>query len=288
MSVKRLFTTIAMVLLLSSVAFAETTLSFTAIPDENSSRLKERFSGVATYLSNRLGMPVEYVPVKSYAASVTAFKNNTVHLAWFGGLSGVQARQAVPESQAIAQGLEDPNFKSYLIAHVSTGLEQSDSFPKGIEGKTFTFGSQGSTSGRLMPEYFIRKELGKSPDDLFKRVGFSGDHSKTISLVEAGSYEVGAVNYAVWDKGVADGSIDTSKVKVIWTTPGYPDYNWSIRGDVDKQFGEGFARKVQDALTALDDQKLLASFPRKKFIVASNELYEPIVETGQQLGILRK
>src|SRR5690606_37824154 len=74
------------------------TFVFTAIPDEDESRLQERFDKVADYLEDKLGVPVKYIPVKSYSAAVTAFRNNQVQLAWFGGLSGVRARQLVPGS----------------------------------------------------------------------------------------------------------------------------------------------------------------------------------------------
>src|SRR5712692_44453 len=81
-------------------------LVFTAIPDENETRLVERFTQYAKYFESKLGVAVKYLPVKSYPAAVTAFTNNQVQFAWFGGLTGVQARLAVPGSQAIAQGAE--------------------------------------------------------------------------------------------------------------------------------------------------------------------------------------
>ncbi|HET8790602.1 MAG TPA: PhnD/SsuA/transferrin family substrate-binding protein, partial [Modicisalibacter sp.] len=99
---------------------------FTAIPDQDQSRLIERFQKVADYLASELGVAVEYVPVKSYSAAVSAFRNDQVQLAWFGGLSGVQARRLVPGSQALAQGIEDAAFHSYFIAHRSTGLESAE------------------------------------------------------------------------------------------------------------------------------------------------------------------
>ena len=85
-------------------AFAQTpapapTLYFSAIPDEDETKLTARFNKVAAYLSKELGFPVQYVPLKSYPASVTAFKNDQIQLAWFGGLTGVQAQRAVPGSQ---------------------------------------------------------------------------------------------------------------------------------------------------------------------------------------------
>jgi len=264
------------------------TLTFTAIPDQNSTRLQQRFSKVADYLSKTLGVPVKYIPVKSYSASVAAFKNNEVQLAWFGGLSGVKARLSVPGAQAIAQGLEDPKFVTYFIANKQAGLAFSKEFPLAISQKTFTFGSKGSTSGRLMPEYYIRKHFGKKPRSVFRRVGFSGDHSKTIALVQSGSYEVGAVNYKVWETEVQAGKIDPSKVHIIWETPPYPDYNWSIRGDVEKTFGEGFIVKVQQALINMKDKTLLDSFPRTRFIPADNSMFQPILETSREIGIIRR
>jgi phosphonate transport system substrate-binding protein len=259
---------------------------FTAIPDNDSTKLKERFGALAQYLEKKLGVKVEYVPVKDYPASVLAFKNGDVQLAWFGGLSGVQARAGVKDSNAIAQGVEDPIFKTYFIANSSTGLEVGKDFPEKLKGLSFTFGSKDSTSGRLMPEFYIRKASKMGPDEFFSKVGFSGDHSKTLALVQDGAFQAGALNYKTWETAVADGKVDTSKVKLIWETPTYPDYNWSIRGDVDKTFGEGFTNKVQQAIVDLDDAVLLKNLERSKFIKADNAMYAPIEETAKAIGIL--
>lgn len=275
-----------MILALTIGVVQAQTLYFTAIPDQDETRLKERFDGVAAYLSDQLGIEVVFVPVKSYAASVSAFRNNQVQLGWFGGLSGVRAQQMVPGSRAIAQGVEDPNFRSYFIAHRDTGLEPADELPGALSGLTFTFGSRGSTSGRLMPEYHLRQRFGATPDEIFRRVGFSGNHTRTAALVESGAYQAGAINYKVWEQMVADGEVDTGQVQVIWKTPPYPDYHWVIRGDVEERFGEGFIERVQQAFLELDDEHLLSRFPRKGFIPASNADYRPILETARELDLI--
>lgn len=259
---------------------------FTAIPDEDETRLRERFDQVASYLGQALGVPVEYVPVKSYPAAVAAFTNNQVQLAWFGGLTGVQARRAVPGSRAVAQGVEDQAFVSYFIAHRSTGLAAQDGFPSGIAGRTFSFGAKSSTSGRLMPEFYIRKHLGKAPEQVFRRVGFSDDHSKTIALVGSGAYEAGAVNYTVWDNEVKAGKVDPGEVRVIWKTPPYPDYNWSLRGDADQVWGKGFTARLTAALIGMKDPKLLAAFPRSGFVPARNADYDAILSTARAVGLI--
>ncbi|WP_428241803.1 putative selenate ABC transporter substrate-binding protein [Gynuella sp.] len=280
----RLVTTLT--LLCTALTTVADTFVFTAIPDEDESRLQQRFNKVADYLAGELGVEVQYVPVKSYAAAITAFRNNQVQLAWFGGLSGVQARRLVPGSSAIAQGYEDQFFKTYFIAHHSTGLQKTDHLTDALKGKTFTFGSKGSTSGRLMPEFYLHEAFQAAPGDIFARVGFSGDHSRTIAQVQSGAYQVGAVNYTVWENELAAGNIDPDKVQVIWETPTYPDYQWTIRGDVDNAFGADFTDKVREALLNMKDPDLLASFPRQSFVPASNDDYAPIETTAKAIGLI--
>lgn len=283
----RWITGLLVALMMTAPAMAEPTLYFTAIPDEDETSLEERFSKVADYLEAELEVPVRFVPVKSYAASVTTFRNNQVQLAWFGGLSGVRAREAVPGSEAIAQGAEDRAFRSYFIAHESTGIDPSEGkLPEALKGKTLTFGSRGSTSGRLMPEFYIRERFNAAPGEVFSRVGFSGNHTRTAKLVESGAYKVGALNYTVWDKMVENGEIDTDRVQVIWTSPTYPDYQWTIRGDVNERFGDGFKNRVKQALLNMEDPELLESFPRSAFVPASNDDYATIKQVGGATGLL--
>ncbi len=261
-------------------------LAFTAIPDQDETRLVERFRRVVAYLEGALGVPVTYAPVKSYPAAVTAFANNQVQLAWFGGLTSSQARRAVPGSEAIVQGVEDANFFSYFIANAATGLTRAEAFPDGIAGRSFTFGSRASTSGRVMPETFIRQHFGRAPDQVFSRVGFSGDHSRTLQLVQSGAFEVGALDFTVFDLERQLGRVDAAKVRVIWQTPRFPNYNWSIRGDVDQRFGAGFRDRVRAALLAIDDPQILNIFPRERFIPASNADYAPMEAAARALGLL--
>ena len=263
-------------------------LRFTAIPDQNTTELQEKFKPFGDYLTRQLGVTVEYVPARDYQAAVEMFVNGDVGLAWFGGLTGVQARNRVPGARAIAQGEADPKYYSYFIAHKDTGLTRSDEFPVGIGRLTFTFGSESSTSGRLMPEYFIRKHTGKSPQELFENpVGFSGSHDKTAELVASGQYQVGVINYKVYDQRVEQGKTDPDVVRIIWQTPEYADYNWSVRPDLDEKLGEAFTTRLQQALIGVSDPTLLAALPRERLIPASNEEFEGVRKVAQQLGMLR-
>ena len=286
--------TLLLALLLGTVSCsgestAAPVLSFSAIPDQRSTELTEKYSLLARRLEELLEVPVRYVPVTDYEASVAAFKNGDIQLAWFGGLTGVQARTAVPGARALAQGRVDPDYRSYFVAHVDTGIEPSDAFPVDLEGRSFTFGSRSSTSGRLMPEQFVRQETGQAPEDFFAGPpGFSGSHDKTAELVESGTYEAGALNFKVYDALVAEGRLDPERCRRVWTTPGYPDYNWTAHPDLETAFGAGFLARLQEALVSLSDPELLAALQRPEgFVPARNEDYAPLEVLARELGLLR-
>ncbi len=272
---------------------AAATFYVSAIPDEKITDQKAKFDKLAEYLSEKLGVPTEFVFSKDYSDSVTKFANGEVHLVWFGGLSGVQARMAVEGAEAIAQGAADPKYKSYIIANKATGLKESAEFPEAIKGMTFTFGSSGSTSGRLMPTYFIMQNNGGiAPDDWFAtKPGYqaSGGHVATANAVADGTYQVGALNYKTYDSLVeSDPKIAENTVK-IWTTPFYADYNFTIHPDAAKAFGEGFAKKVQEALIAAPaGSDALKAINRDSIIAAKNSDFDGIKATAVEVGLIEE
>ena len=153
-----------------------------------------------------LGVPVEYVPTEDYAASVEMFTNGDILLAWFGGLTGVQARHRVPGAHAIAQGVEDPKYFSYFIAHERHGLERSDELPRGGQGpdvhvRLGVLDVRAPHARVLHPR--AHRQL--APEAFFAHVGFSGNHDKTVELRRVRPVQVGAVNYKVYDGRVARG-----------------------------------------------------------------------------------
>jgi len=268
------------------------TLRFSGIPNQNTTELSEKYKPLAAYLSTKLGIPVEYVPSADYNASVDGFKNGDLQLCWFGGFTGVQARAAVKDARAIACGPRDMKFKSYFVANKSLGLTKGADFPMSFKGKKFTFGSAQSTSGRLMPEYFVRKLGGASPKDFFgAEPAFSKSHDQTMELVAAGTFETGVVDYTVYDKRVKEGKVDPNVVQVIWESPEYCDYQFTAHPILDTTYGKGFTDKLQNVLTSIhgDDLKLLAAMDRNEggLIACKNEDFETLRKTAIEIGLVR-
>lgn len=264
-----------------------------AIPDQDPELLQRRFGLLADYLQTELGVPVEYRPVTDYAASVTAFRVGDLDMVWFGGLTGVQARLQVENAQALVQREVDQNFHSVFIANKATGIRPFEDIGglEAIKGHTFTFGSESSTSGRLMPQYYL-SQAGVGLPDLKGEPGFSGSHDVTIELVQVGTFETGVLNEQVWNARVEAGDVDLSQVQVIWRTPPYHDYHWVIRPDVAERYGEDFPERVTQAFLDLDinnpDHKdILDLFSAEGFIATRNENYVEIETVGREIGQIR-
>jgi phosphonate transport system substrate-binding protein len=264
-------------------------LHFTAIPGDNVTELAGKFLPLERHLSEKLGVTVKYIPTTDYTASVEAFLHGNVHLAWFGGLTGLQARRKVPGARAIAQGGSDPQYHTYFIAHKDSGLARTDDFPADLAGRKFTFGSSGSTSGRLMPEHFIRKFTGKPPADFFGReMHFSGSHENTARLVETGTFEAGAIDFKTYDRLVKEKKVDPDACRIIWKSPPYADYNWTAHPDLEKLFGAGFTDRLQAALLEIRDPALLAAINRPEGLIpAKNEEWDELAAVARELGLIR-
>lgn len=264
-----------------------------AIPDQDPEKLQRLYSKLAKYLEAELKVPVAYKPVIDYTAAVTAFKVGDLDMVWFGGLTGVQARLQVPGATALAQRDIDAQFHSVFIANKASGIApiQNEQDLTKLKGRTFTFGSESSTSGRLMPQYFLQ-QAGVKLEDFKGQVGFSKNHDATIELVTAGTYEAGVLNEQVWQKRLKEGKIDPNKVQVIWRSPAYFDYHWVIHPSVKERFGADFEQRVQAAFMKLnpsdpEQKEILELFGAAKFISTKNENYATIEKVGREIGKIK-
>ena len=263
---------------------AQTTLKVSAIPDEAPTELQRKFAPLGKYLEAHIGMPVEFIPVTDYAATVEGLAAKKLDMVWYGGFTFVQARirtngTAIP----LVQRAEDEKFQSVFITQPNSGINSLAD----LKGKTFTFGSPSSTSGHLMPRWFLLQQ-GIDPDKDFKRVAFSGAHDATALQVAGGKVDAGAMNISVWHKMLEEKKLDPSQIKVFYTTPPYYDYNWTVCGDLDP----ALVQKLQDAFLGLDPtqpaHKAILDLQRaSKFIPTTPENYKSIEQAARSAGLLK-
>lgn len=271
------------------------TLRIGAIPDQEPERLQRLYGLVADHLEAELpGATVDYVPVADYQGALGGFVVGDLDLVWFGGLTGVQAQLEVEGAQALVQRDIDAEFTTVFIANTDSGIEPFDDVDglAVLAGHSFAFGSESSTSGRLMPQYFLGEAGLDVEADFTGEPGFSGSHDATIEVVTAGTYETGALNSQVWDGRVAEGAVDTDQVIEVFRTPTYFDYHWVGQADLDATHGEGFTEALVAAFTSLDiddadDAEVLELFGATGFIPTENANYAAIEQIARDVGLIR-
>jgi phosphonate transport system substrate-binding protein len=262
---------------------AQAVFKVTAIPDEAPTELARKAAPLVKYLEKTLGMKVEFTPVTDYAASVEALANKQVDLAWYGGFTFVQASvrsggKVIP----LVQREEDAKFRSVFITSDPAIKTLAD-----LKGKNVSFGSQSSTSGHLMPRSFLL-QANIDPDKDFKRVAYSGAHDATIAAVVAGKVDAGALNISVWEKFVADGKVDTNKVRVFYTTPGFFDYNWTVHADMPAAQREKLTKAFLSLDRASPEGKEILELQRAtRFIPTKAENYKGIEQAAHSAGLLK-
>ncbi|MCY1178731.1 putative ABC transporter phosphite binding protein PhnD1 [compost metagenome] len=226
---------------------------------------------------------MKFVPVADYPAVVESLASDRLDLAWLGGFTFVQVHLKDPTATPLVQREQDAQFTSKFITANPDVKSLAD-----LKGKTFAFGSISSTSGSLMPRYFMLKDDNIKPESYFSRVAYSGAHDATAAWVQAGKVDAGVLNASVWDKLVASGKVDTSKVKVFATTPSYYDYNWTVRGSLDPALKE----KIKQAFLSLDpanpaDKAILDLQAASRFIETSPDNYKGIEEAARAAELLK-
>ncbi|MEW5850777.1 MAG: putative selenate ABC transporter substrate-binding protein [Myxococcota bacterium] len=274
--------TLALALLMALPAHADV-LRVSAIPDENPTELQRKYQPLAAYLAKATGMEVKFVPVTDYAATVEGLASGKLDLVWYGGFTYVQARRRTGNAIPLVQREEDARFHSRIIVSArSKAMSLAD-----LKGATFAFGSVSSTSGHLMPRYFMTRE-GVVPERDFSKVSYSGAHDATAKWVETGVVDAGALNESVLQRLLDEKKVDASKIRVLWTSPEFFDYNWTVRGDLPKPLVE----KIRAAFLALDysnpEHKVLLDLQRtRKFIPTKPDNYAGIEEAARAAGLIK-
>lgn len=267
-------------------AASDQVFRISAIPDADTTAQAERFEPLRAYLEKELGVKVEFVASDTYTTSVEKFVNGDIQFGWFGGVTGVQSIEKVEGARAIVAGKKDLAFKSYFVANASTGLKDSADFPTAIRDLQFTFGSPNSTSGRVMPSFYINEETGTYPDEFFTNpVSFTKGHDKVALAVQNGDFQAGVMSFGRYERMVEEGDIDPAVCVKIWETPEYADYNGTAHPALDEMFGEGFVDKLQAVLINCKDEAVLNALNRSELVEINNETLAGIAAVVETLGL---
>lgn len=265
----------------SSAPTKTPTLRLSMIPTTDPGKIVRENQALVAYLEKETGAKIELTVPSNYAAVVEALANDQVDIAYLGGFTFVQASQRAG-AQPLVQRERDRNFHSVFIAPADSGISSL----LDLKGRRFAFGDVNSTSGHLMPEYFMRQS--NVDPDVIAKAFYSGGHDATALAVQNKKVDAGALDETVFEKMTKEGKLDPGKVKVFYTTPPFFDYVWTARKGIDPQLAERFSNAFLK-LSAGDatHKQLLDLLGATKYQRANNSDYDTLRQAARDAGLLK-
>jgi phosphonate transport system substrate-binding protein len=260
---------------------AAVTLRLGMIPSTDPAKIVRESQVLVKYLQKETRAQVELVVPTNYAAVVEAIANDRVDVAYLGGFTFVQASQRAGV-RPLVQRERDQEFHSVFITQPSSGINSLAD----LKGHAFAFGDVNSTSGHLMPAYYMRSS-GIDPARLSKTL-FTGGHDATALAVANGRVDAGAMDELVLANMVKAGKIKTDQLKVFYTTPPFFDYVWAARKGLDPKLSDAFAVAFLKLDASNPEGKLLLDLLNaNKYVRASDSSYEKLRQAARQEGLLQ-
>lgn len=223
-------------------SFDSQTVRIGVLPDQLPEALVQRHTPLIEYLRAATGLGVELLIADGYGDFLADFDEGRLDLAWFGGLTFVQAEYRSDAHPIVTRNV-DHDFRSCFLVAGS----RAERLVADFEGQRFAFASHLSTSGHLMPRYFLEQE-GRIPEKFFKSVQYAGTHDQTALLVRDGVVDLGVANCLVVQNMFEDGQLLGDEVRILIKTPPYHDYVWAIRPGLPVEIES----RILDAFLALD------------------------------------
>jgi phosphonate transport system substrate-binding protein len=270
---------------LQPMHYRETTPSIVRVgilPDMSEENIRQRYDPLLDYLSEETGLEFRLVLPSDYDELVQLFGEHELDLAYFGGLTYVQAHANYQAEPLVMRDVDTRFTSLFLVSQDNQAHDLAD-----FKGKVFSFGSRLSTSGHLMPRHFMLTEEQIIPEEFFSTVRYSGAHDKTAYLVRDGEVDLGVANSEIIMSMFREGRLKENDLRVLSETPPYPDYVWVVHDDLD----EDIKTQLRDAFLGLDTDdadhtRLLAGMGAKTFLPAGHREFLPLTRIAHDLGML--
>lgn len=253
------------------------------LPDESEEAIRQRYTPLLKYLSENTQFTVQLVLSENYSDLVDLFRRHKVDLAYFGGLTFLQVHTFYGAEPLVMRDV-DTRFTSWFLVKGGDTAEDLRKF----KGLPLSFGSRLSTSGHLMPRYFLNSTYSITPENYFSEVVYSGAHDKTAYHVRDGKVSVGVANSEIIKAMMNDGRLNKNDVRIIWKTPPFPDYVWAVQGNLNTDH----KTLIRNAFLSLDagdpvQSKILGNVGAASFLPAGANDFLLLKQVAENLGLLK-
>ncbi len=261
-------------------AQAQEPLRVGLVPNQNPQKVEAEYTPLGDYLSEELGTEVELSVPASYNAVVEAMASGELDLAYFGGLTYVQARERAevhPLVTEINPRTHDTTYRSVVIVPSDSPVREVSE----LAGKDFAFGSVSSTSGSLYPSIML-KEAGIDYRTDLGETTYTGGHDATAQAVAGGRVDAGGIEDRILYRLQEEGAIKEDSVRVIEESEPIQGYPWVVRDDLP----DDLETAITDAYLNMEDPKLLDLLSAEGYERVEAGDYDYVEEQARELDLL--
>jgi phosphonate transport system substrate-binding protein len=251
------------------------------IPNQNPESVEANYEPFGEYLSEQLGREVELTVPTSYGAVVEAMVNDELDLAYFGGLTYVQARnrgEVTPLVTEINPRTGNTTYRSVIIVPADSEVQEVSE----LAGQDFAFGSASSTSGSLYPAITLRDAGGIDYRTDLGNFNYTGGHDATAQAVSNGGVDGGGLEDRILYDLIEDGAVDGDSVRVIEESDTIEGYPWVVRDALSDELKE----QISQAYLNITDPALLDLLRADGYERVQPEDYDYVEEQATELDLL--
>ncbi len=222
-------------------------LNFGIIATEKAGALRQMWEPFLEDMSKAVGVKVNGFYATDYAGIIEAQRFNKVQIAWYGNKSAIEAVDRA-SGEVFVQFIDldgTPGYYSYLITHKDSGITSLDQVLKNGKDMTFGIGDPSSTSGTLVPTYYVFTLNKLDPKTHFK-VMRSSNHEGNFLAVLNKQVDVATSNSEMTQKMKEKAPEKLEQIRILWTSPLIPRDPLVYRKDLPASL----KKKIQDFTVA--------------------------------------
>ncbi len=248
-------------------------LTIGVLPFQEPERLRDTLQPLLDYLSETLEVEIQLTIASDYEQLIEEFGTKSIDIASFGGVGFVEAYERFDAFPIVSREI-DQRYTSYVLV----GADDPAVSLLDLRTKSFLFGPVDSTSGHVMPRYFLQN-AGVAPEQALSKIDYSNSHADTIIRLIENEFDAGAVSAEVVDRMFQAGQLNTDELRVLWETPPYFNYTWVVQPD----YSVTVINQIRDAFLSLTKSnsrhaQILETIGAEYYVPASVEDYDAFEE----------
>lgn len=256
-------------------------LDVAIIPSISPDKQQAQLQALSNYLEDTLGQSVNFQVQGDYDTVVDLLVEGKVDVAYLGPFTYIKARDRNSNIEPIVAPINlttgRPWYNSLIVTKADSGINSL----QGLRRKRFSFVSQSSTSGYLVPSIEFQK-MGITPNSDFAEVQYSGSHDKSLALLQSNAVDAISIDSEVYKSAINSGEIVPEDYSIIWTSDPIPTEPIAV----SSQLPDSLVLELKKAFINAPEGFLdISGAESAGYTLVEDADYEPIRKVARTLSI---